>query len=107
MSGGAGFAGAGATVSEAGFTVEPARRRRPRLGYAMAAVAAVLWGVNGAASVLASVLAITISLFKSISAAFWTGLACYIIAALIYWLLMYRHRRYRFSHETTLVEPGI
>ncbi|HVW89991.1 MAG TPA: EamA family transporter [Gaiellaceae bacterium] len=37
-------------MSEAGFTVEPARRRRPRLGYAMAAVAAVLWGVNGAVS---------------------------------------------------------
>jgi drug/metabolite transporter (DMT)-like permease len=37
-------------VTEAGFPVEPARRRRPRLGYAMAAVAAVLWGVNGAVS---------------------------------------------------------
>lgn len=37
-------------MTEAGFPVEPARRRRPRLGYAMAAVAAVLWGVNGAVS---------------------------------------------------------
>jgi drug/metabolite transporter (DMT)-like permease len=37
-------------VSEAAFPVEPARRRRPRLGYVMAASAAVLWGVNGAVS---------------------------------------------------------
>jgi drug/metabolite transporter (DMT)-like permease len=37
-------------VSEAAFPVEPARRRRPRLGYVMAAAAAVLWGVNGGVS---------------------------------------------------------
>ncbi|HVU78531.1 MAG TPA: EamA family transporter [Gaiellaceae bacterium] len=37
-------------MSEAAFPVEPARRRHPRLGYAMAATAAVLWGVNGAVS---------------------------------------------------------
>jgi drug/metabolite transporter (DMT)-like permease len=37
-------------VSEAAFPVAPARRRRPRLGYAMAATAAVFWGVNGAVS---------------------------------------------------------
>jgi drug/metabolite transporter (DMT)-like permease len=37
-------------MSEAPFPVEAARRRRPRLGYAMAATAAVLWGVNGAVS---------------------------------------------------------
>jgi len=37
-------------VTEAGFQVEPARRRRPQLGYAMAAAAGVLWGVNGAVS---------------------------------------------------------
>jgi drug/metabolite transporter (DMT)-like permease len=37
-------------VTEAPFPVEPARRRHPRLGYAMAAAAAVLWGVNGAVS---------------------------------------------------------
>ncbi len=37
-------------MSEAPFPVEPARRRRPRLGYAMAAVAAVLWGINGGVS---------------------------------------------------------
>jgi drug/metabolite transporter (DMT)-like permease len=37
-------------VSEAAFPVEPARVRRPRLGYLMAAAAAVLWGINGAVS---------------------------------------------------------
>ena len=37
-------------MSEAAFPVEPARRRRPRLGYLMAAVAAALWGVNGGVS---------------------------------------------------------
>jgi drug/metabolite transporter (DMT)-like permease len=37
-------------MSEAPFPVEPARRRHPRLGYAMAAVAAVLWGINGGIS---------------------------------------------------------
>ena len=37
-------------MSEAPFPVEPASRRRPRLGYLMAAGAAVLWGVNGTVS---------------------------------------------------------
>jgi drug/metabolite transporter (DMT)-like permease len=37
-------------VSEAAFPVEPARHRRPRLGYLMAAVAAALWGLNGGVS---------------------------------------------------------
>jgi drug/metabolite transporter (DMT)-like permease len=37
-------------VSEAAFPVEPARVRHPRLGYAMAAAAALLWGINGAVS---------------------------------------------------------
>jgi drug/metabolite transporter (DMT)-like permease len=37
-------------MSEAPFPVEPARHRRPRLGYAMAATAAVLWGINGGIS---------------------------------------------------------
>jgi drug/metabolite transporter (DMT)-like permease len=37
-------------VSEAAFPVEPARRRHPRLGYLMAAVAAALWGLNGGVS---------------------------------------------------------
>ena len=35
------------------------------------------WGVNGAASVCASVLAVVIAIGAGISAAFWTGTACY------------------------------
>src|SRR6185312_2952212 len=37
-------------MSEAAFPVPPAHVRHPRLGYLMAAIAAVLWGVNGAVS---------------------------------------------------------
>jgi hypothetical protein len=39
-----------------------------------------LWGVNGATSVCASVLAVVIALAASISAAFWTGTICYAVA---------------------------
>jgi len=39
-----------------------------------------LWGVNGATSVAASVLAVGLALTFSISAAFWVGAACYVIA---------------------------
>jgi len=39
-----------------------------------------LWGVNGAMSVLASVLAIVIALAYGISASFWTGVASYALA---------------------------
>jgi hypothetical protein len=39
-----------------------------------------LWGLNGAASVLASVLGVCIALTWSISTAFWTGWACYVVA---------------------------
>jgi hypothetical protein len=38
------------------------------------------WGVNGAASVCASVLATAISLSLGISAAFWSGFGCYVLA---------------------------
>jgi len=37
-------------MSEAAFPVVAARTRRARLGYAMAALAAALWGINGAVS---------------------------------------------------------
>ena len=37
-------------MSEAPLPVEPAPRRRPRLGYVMAATAATLWAVNGTVS---------------------------------------------------------
>ena len=36
-----------------------------------------LWGINGATSVLASVLAVAISLHYGIAASFWAGVACY------------------------------
>jgi hypothetical protein len=39
-----------------------------------------LWGINGANSVCASVLAVVISLYAGISAAFWTGVVCYAVA---------------------------
>jgi hypothetical protein len=39
-----------------------------------------LWGVNGAASVCASVLAVVVALSAGISASFWTGFACYAAA---------------------------
>ena len=38
------------------------------------------WGLNGAASVLASVLSVCIALTWSISTAFWVGWACYLVA---------------------------
>ena len=40
------------------------------------------WGVNGATSVCASVLAMSIAQSSGISMAFWVGCACYVIAAL-------------------------
>ena len=43
-------------------------------------IAPWLWGVNGAASVCASVLVVVIALGAGISAAFWTGSACYVVA---------------------------
>ncbi len=43
-------------------------------------IAPWLWGVNGAASVCASVLVVVIALGAGISAAFWVGTACYAIA---------------------------
>jgi hypothetical protein len=43
-------------------------------------IAPWLWGVNGAASVSASVLVVVIALGAGISAAFWVGAACYVIA---------------------------
>jgi hypothetical protein len=39
-----------------------------------------LWGINGAASVCASVLAIVIALLWGISASFWIGFGCYLLS---------------------------
>ncbi|MCX6639875.1 MAG: hypothetical protein NTW14_05260 [bacterium] len=49
-----------------------------------AAVTPWLWGINGATSVCASVLAITIALTFSISTSFWTGFAFYLVAIFAY-----------------------
>lgn len=46
-----------------------------------------LWGINGAASVLCSVLATVVSLTQGITAAFWLGVACYVGAWLAYALV--------------------
>jgi len=45
-----------------------------------AELTAWFWGLNGAASVLASVVSVCIALTWSISAAFWTGWVCYVAA---------------------------
>ena len=58
------------------------------MGLAAAARAASLtpwlWAINGAMSVLASVLGVAIALSWSISTAFWVGVLCYVAAALAY-----------------------
>jgi hypothetical protein len=43
-----------------------------------------LWGVNGATSVLASVVAVAIAITWSISISYWTGAACYLLAAIVF-----------------------
>jgi hypothetical protein len=44
------------------------------------ALAPWLWGINGATSVCASVLAVAVALTAGISASYWTGAACYTMA---------------------------
>ncbi len=41
-----------------------------------------LWGINGAASVFASVFAVALSMAAGITAAYWAGVACYAVCAL-------------------------
>ncbi|NIM19833.1 MAG: hypothetical protein GTO51_06270 [Candidatus Latescibacteria bacterium] len=43
-----------------------------------------LWGINGATSVCASVIAVVIALSWGISASFWVGFICYVIAFLAF-----------------------
>jgi hypothetical protein len=55
-----------------------------------------LWGINGATSVCASVLAVIVSLTGGIGAAFWTGFAAYGIAAGAFlWMTVKVHDRSR------------
>jgi len=49
-----------------------------------AALTPWMWGVNGAASVWASVAAVVIAMAAGISTSFWTGMACYVLAVLMY-----------------------
>ena len=51
---------------------------------------AFLWGVNGAASVCGSVFGVVISVFFGIAAAFWTGVAAYVVAACAMWVISQR-----------------
>jgi predicted membrane-bound spermidine synthase len=51
-----------------------AARTQPRL-------TAWFWGLNGAASVCASVITVAIASSLGIAAAWWTGVACYVVAA--------------------------
>jgi predicted membrane-bound spermidine synthase len=44
-----------------------------------------LWGVNGATSVLASVMTVAIAMTWTISTSFWTGFASYAVAAAAFW----------------------
>ncbi len=46
-----------------------------------------LWGVNGATSVSASVLAVVIAISFGITASFWTGAACYLVAVMAFLFL--------------------
>jgi predicted membrane-bound spermidine synthase len=43
-----------------------------------------LWGVNGAASVCCSVLAVAVALSAGINTSFWSGVACYAAALIAY-----------------------
>lgn len=48
------------------------------------AVTPWLWGINGVMSVLATILSIIIAMNYGISASYWTGAACYLLAALAF-----------------------
>lgn len=56
-------------------------------GERAAALTPWLWGINGAASVCASVLSVVVALSAGISAALWSGIACYAVALLALKLL--------------------
>ena len=49
-----------------------------------ASLAPWLWGINGATSVCASVLAVVIALNSGISASFWSGFLCYFVSLIAF-----------------------
>ncbi len=52
-----------------------------------------LWGINGATSVYASVLAVIVAISFGVSASYWTGLVCYFGAFVAFLVAMYGIRR--------------
>ena len=74
--------GAGSVLFVAGLLMGQAFPLGMRLAAGHERLTLWLWGVNGAMSVCASVLAIVIALSWSISAAYWTGVAAYGFALL-------------------------
>ena len=69
------------------------------------ALAPWLWGINGATSVCASVLAVVIALGSGISTAFWAGVTCYAIAFVAYTLAGTRDGAPAGAREVTAVRP--
>ena len=61
------------------------------------------WGLNGAASVLASVAALAIAIAEGISAALWAGVASYALAALAFAQVLRSETR---GDEAVVVEPS-
>jgi predicted membrane-bound spermidine synthase len=66
-----------------------------------------LWGINGATSVCASVMALAISLHWGIAASFWTGVACYVVATGALALVTATQRRAELPHGVVSVSPGV
>lgn len=62
---------------------------------------AFLWGVNGAASVCGSVFGVVISVFFGIGAAFWTGVAAYVVATSAMWVISQRQLEPERESEAT------
>ncbi len=63
------------------------------------------WGINGATSVCGSVLAVTISLFSSISTTYWIGVCCYTLAVTAF-MAMSRGRGLPRASGPILEVPG-
>jgi hypothetical protein len=69
---------------------------------------AFLWGINGAASVCASVFGVVIAVFFGITAAFWTGAAAYAVATIAMTIISRAQQRdevVAFDDEVELVPP--
>jgi hypothetical protein len=64
------------------------------------------WGVNGAASICASILAMAIAMNLGISAAFWTGFCCYCVALLAYCSIAFTSPALRPESDLAAVSPS-